>query len=206
MTNLVTLVSGRNSTALILSSLLTFALTACGGASVPTAVVNPAPSPAQGTSPAGGVGTQTLSAEESQILAAVNVARSQARTCGTTAYAATTPLTWNPLLAKAAKGHSQDLADTNFTADPNNPDLMHTGSNGSTPQQRIEAAGYTNWTTSGENFAAGYDVSQVVDAWLDSPGHCMNIMNPRFRELGVGYVYSDSARYHTYYTQDFGTR
>ncbi|ULH15603.1 CAP domain-containing protein [Deinococcus sp. KNUC1210] len=152
------------------------------------------------------VSTQTLSPEETQILAAVDVARSQARVCGTQSFAATTPLTWNTLLAKAAKDHSQDLADVDFTADPNHPDLMHIGSNGSTAQQRIEAAGYIGWTSIGENFAAGYDVSQVVDAWIASPGHCKNLMSPKFHEIGVGYVYSASAKYHTYYTQDFGTR
>ena len=206
MTQLVKSAQHRGSTALILGSLLALALTACGGSTVP-AVVNPTPSASQqGGTPVGGVSAQTLSPEETQILAAVNVARSQAHTCGSETFAATTPLTWNALLGKAAKDHSQDLADTDFTADPAHPELMHTGSNGSTPQQRIEAAGYTNWTSTGENFAAGYDVSQVVDAWLASPGHCKNLMSPKFREIGVGYVYSAAAKYHTYYTQDFGTR
>ncbi|GGR01228.1 CAP domain-containing protein [Deinococcus ruber] len=205
MTQLVKLVQNRGSAAFILGNLLVLALTACGGSTVP-AVVTPAPTTSQGASTGGTVSTQTLSPEEAQILAAVNVARSQARVCGTEAFAATTPLTWNTLLATAATAHSQDLANVDFTADPTRPDLMHLGSNGSTFQQRIEAAGYTKWTNIGENFAAGYDVSQVVDAWIASPGHCKNLMSPKFHEIGVGYVYSVSAKYHTYYTQDFGTR
>ena len=201
----------RRSAGLAAGMLLALALSACGssGSSVPTAVAansSATPAPAPISSPVSGVSTQTLTPEESQILAAVNAARAQARSCGTVSYAAAAPLSWNSLLARAAKGHSQDLADTNFTADNSHPDLMHVGSDGSTPQQRIERAGYTSWTTTGENFAAGYDVAQVVDAWIASPGHCSNIMSPKFREIGVGYVYSSAARYHSYYTQDFGSR
>src|ERR1700678_2476231 len=53
------------------------------------------------------------------------------------------PLAWNQDLANAAQGQSQYEADTQTQT--------HTGSGGSTTQQRIEAAGYTNPTSSGEN-------------------------------------------------------
>ncbi len=52
-------------------------------------------------------------------------------------------MAWNQDLANAAQGQSQYLA--------NNQIQSHTGANGSTPQQRIQAAGYTNPTSSGEN-------------------------------------------------------
>jgi uncharacterized protein YkwD len=46
----------------------------------------------------------------------------------------------------------------------------------------------------------------VVDAWMTSPGHCRNIMNPGFRVLGVGYAWSESEedRFKAYWTQTFG--
>ncbi|WP_425147914.1 CAP domain-containing protein [Deinococcus sp.] len=187
-------------------SLLLLALTACGNSSVPTAIAaTPAPGGVQSSGSSSGASTPTLSAEETQILTAVNAARASAHTCGTVAYAAAAPLSWNPLLAKAALAHSQDMAAASLTYDASNADLMHAGSDGSTPQQRITAVGYT-WTSSGENVAAGYEVSGVVDAWLASPGHCKNLMSPNFREIGIGYVYSQTAKYHSYYTQDFGSR
>ena len=48
------------------------------------------------------------------VLAEVNRARAQARTCGTRRFAATTPLRWNPALANAALAHSQDMAGRNY--------------------------------------------------------------------------------------------
>ena len=46
----------------------------------------------------------------------------------------------------------------------------------------------------------------VVSGWLQSPGHCANIMNPALRELGVGYAYNGNSTYRHYWVQDFGTR
>ncbi len=52
---------------------------------------------------------------------------------------------------------------------------------------RVEAAGYTGWMTLGENIAAGQTTPQeVVAGWMDSDGHCSNIMEPAFTEIGVG--------------------
>ena len=42
-------------------------------------------------------------------------------------------------------------------------------------------------------------------AWMESPGHCRNVLNPAFTELGVGYVErpDDPSRYFDYWTQVF---
>jgi uncharacterized protein YkwD len=51
----------------------------------------------------------------------------------------------------------------------------------------------------GENVAWNYPlVAELVAAWLGSPHHCENILNPEFTELGVG-------KAGTYWTQNFGT-
>lgn len=56
----------------------------------------------------------------------------------------------------------------------------------------------------GENLSAGRPTAKAtVDAWMDSPGHRENILNPDYRELGVGYIYAGNSRYHHYWVQLF---
>ncbi len=51
---------------------------------------------------------------------------------------------------------------------------------------RLSAAGY-RWQTAGENIATGYGTARgVVAAWMASPDHCRNILDPSFRNIGVG--------------------
>ena len=70
--------------------------------------------------------------------------------------------------------------------------FSHTGLNGSTAGERATAAGY-NWRTVGENIAAGFNSeSSVLDAWVNSPGHQANNINPNFEEFGLGYASSGS--------------
>ncbi|GAA0630536.1 CAP domain-containing protein [Streptomyces thermocarboxydovorans] len=99
-------------------------------------------------------------------------------------------VTVNSKLTKAAQDHSEDMAATG--------NMSHTGSDGSTPDQRITRAGYS-WSAYGENVAYGYSTpEQVMEGWMNSPGHRENILNCNFKEIGVG-------RSGTYWTQDFGT-
>ncbi len=75
--------------------------------------------------------------------------------------------------------------------------MSHTGSDGSDLRARADRQGY-DWSNLGENVAWGYTSPQsVVAGWLNSPGHCANIMNPTFTELGVGLQ-------GTFWTQLFG--
>lgn len=58
--------------------------------------------------------------------------------------------------------------------------------------------------TVGENIAAGQPTPEdVMDCWLSSPGHRANILNPDFRELGVGYLYREGEEYRHYWVQLF---
>jgi uncharacterized protein YkwD len=51
---------------------------------------------------------------------------------------------------------------------------------------RFSASGY-DWQAAAENIATGYTTPRaVVAAWMTSPGHCRNILNPAFRDLGTG--------------------
>jgi uncharacterized protein YkwD len=45
----------------------------------------------------------------------------------------------------------------------------------------------------------------VMDGWIASAGHCANLMNPRFKEVGVSCVPGTaSSRYNTYWTMNLG--
>ncbi|TSA88100.1 CAP domain-containing protein [Deinococcus detaillensis] len=181
------------------------ALTACGGANLPSpsagagaAVGSSEVSGGLGANSSKDAGPQDMTAEERMVLEQTNKARAVARTCGGQSFAAAGPLTWNGYLAKSARAHSQDMADKSY--------FSHVGLDGSTMIKRDEAAGYSAWQELGENIAAGYAIAVVVQGWIDSPSHCKTLMDPKYKELGVGYVYKQGTQYGTYWTQEYGTR
>jgi len=115
-----------------------------------------------------------------EFLDAVIQARAVGRMCGASNYGAAPPVSWNDNLAMAAYLHSFDMTTNQF--------FSHTGSDGSSPGDRITREGYL-WITYGENIAVGYStVADVMQGWLGSEGHCRNIMNPGFREIGAAYA------------------
>ena len=137
-------------------------------------------------------------AEGQKVLELLNSARTQPRQCGNRTFAPTTPLAWNTTLATAAEIHSRDMANNNY--------FDHKGRDGSTPGDRVELAGY-NAQQVGENIAAGQDTTRkLVDGWLASPGHCANVMNPEFRELGAAYAVDPKSDAGIYWTALFGTQ
>ena len=72
---------------------------------------------------------------------------------------------------------------------------------GTKPSERVQKEGY-DWRAVGENIARGQtSAEQVVTDWLESPGHCANIMKSTFTEIGLGY--KKSANGTPYWTQDF---
>jgi uncharacterized protein YkwD len=133
---------------------------------------------------------------EEEVLILVNEARAQGASCGGQSFGSTGPLTMNPALRCAARVHSKDMAERNYF-DHNNPD-------GEDPFVRMERAGYS-FFTAGENIAAGQMTPEMVmQSWMDSPGHCSNIMNPDFADLGVGAFSGTGAQFSIYWTQAFG--
>ncbi|MBV2111692.1 MAG: Ig-like domain-containing protein [Candidatus Thiodiazotropha sp. (ex Ctena orbiculata)] len=139
-----------------------------------------------------------MNTNDKVMLTLVNNARALTRTCGTTNYPATTPLAWHCNLEQAAQGHSTSMADNDY--------FNHTGIDGSTPGERISAAGYV-WRTYGENIAAGYSSAEsAMNGWLGSAGHCSNIMNSSFTEMGQAEARNAASTYGVYWTQNFGDR
>jgi uncharacterized protein YkwD len=114
-----------------------------------------------------------------RVLELVNEARAQARHCGREAFNATTPLKLSPALGNAALAHSLDMAARDY--------FDHRGADGSTAAARVTRTGYA-WRAVGENIASGVATAEeAVAGWLQSAGHCQNLMDPRFTDMGVAY-------------------
>ncbi|GHB02163.1 CAP domain-containing protein [Modicisalibacter luteus] len=134
-----------------------------------------------------------LTDRKREMLSRVNEARSQARQCGNQRFAAAEPLTWNCTLEAAAQAHSRDMAKKDY--------FSHTGPDGVGIQQRVSSRGYV-WRAVGENIAAGQaSIVAVVDGWMESPGHCRNIMNEAFTEMGMAKADDPGSMYSPYWTQ-----
>lgn len=133
---------------------------------------------------------------DQHVLELINESRQQARRCGRTEFASTTPLQKNAALERAAQAHAQDMAANNF--------LAHAGSSGSKPGDRATLAGY-DWSTYGENIAAGQTTAdEVVATWLASSGHCETLMNPHYTETGIAHAINRNSDKGTYWVQIFG--
>ncbi|SCE30702.1 Uncharacterized conserved protein YkwD, contains CAP (CSP/antigen 5/PR1) domain, partial [Streptomyces sp. Termitarium-T10T-6] len=121
-----------------------------------------------------------------QVAQLVNTERSK-EGCG--------PVSVNGLLNTAAQRHSADMAAQDY--------FSHTSQDGRDPGDRITAAGY-RWSTYGENIAKGQRTpADVMQSWMDSPGHRANILNCSFKEIGMGKVDSGGG---PVWTQVFGAR
>ncbi|NYT71528.1 CAP domain-containing protein [Halomonas sp. QX-2] len=137
-----------------------------------------------------------LNDQQQAMLSQINKARSQARQCGNQQYEAVESLAWSCKLEAAAKSHSEDMAENDY--------FSHTGPEGAGIEQRVGNQDYV-WQAVGENIAAGLtSASAVVEGWLDSPGHCRNIMNDAFTEMGMAKAEGSESRYSTYWTQTLG--
>jgi uncharacterized protein YkwD len=111
------------------------------------------------------------------MLSLVNAARTNNCKCGDDIKEAAPKLVWDELLEKAAQKHANDMARKKF--------FSHTGSDKSTVSTRVDKVKF-NWSIVGENIAMGHmDEATVVKGWMESPGHCKNIMNPEFKYIGV---------------------
>lgn len=120
----------------------------------------------------------------------VNQNRRQGARCGGEYFPSAGPVSWNDELTAAAQIHSNDMNANSF--------FSHTGSDNSSLADRVRKIGY-KYSTIGENIAMGETQTEelVVEGWMNSPGHCRNIMQGRFTEMGV-------ARSGIYWTQVFG--
>ena len=168
--------------------LAALALAACGGGG-DAAPEPPAPALA---ADAIGCGDPDFRATALRLL---NQRRAQGADCGNEGvFGPAAALAWDGRLEQAAYAHSLDMATHDY--------FDHVAPDGSTPADRVGAAGY-RWSAVGENIAAGYpDVAAVVDVWMTSPGHCANVMSPAFVDAGMACAAGAASRYGRYFTLD----
>lgn len=96
-------------------------------------------------------------------------------------------VTFDARLGRAAQVHANDMLA--------NGRLTHTGSDGTDAGQRIAREGY-DWITWGENIARGQsDEEAVLDAWVNSPDHQENNVDPDFEDFALAKAGSGSSQY-----------
>ena len=149
--------------------------------------------PGGGATPGGDPGS--AGAGEKEVFDLVNAERETA---------GVNPLSWSDALAELAKAHSNDMCDRGF--------FSHVNPEGEGPSDRGRAGHAGSYTFTpcvpdpfygvAENIAMGYSgASQVMEGWMNSPGHRANILNGSYTHIGVGQC--DNCGKH--WTQCFGT-
>jgi uncharacterized protein YkwD len=129
----------------------------------------------------------------SRALQLVNEARARGTKCGARVFAPAPAMSLSGTLAGVASGHAIDMAQHNY--------FEHVDLTGKSPADRVRAVGYKEKLV-GENIAYGPgSVEEVVQGWLDSPGHCENIMDPRFAQMGIAYSAGRTSRRGLYWVQ-----
>jgi uncharacterized protein YkwD len=128
------------------------------------------------------------------------------------------PLKLQDNLQNAAMWMAQDMAQHDY--------IRHTDRQGRDIPGRLNAFQYTGWTGLAENIGAGRKTpADIVQGWMDSPHHRDNLLNPDYREIGIGYFFQADDRdnvslsddkqlanelavgpYYHYWVQNFGRR
>jgi uncharacterized protein YkwD len=106
------------------------------------------------------------------------------------------PLRMCPALTRSADAYAREMSRDNT--------FSHTGTDGSTAQQRVAVAGYRP-SSVGENLAAGQPtVAAAIRGWRESPSHYATMTDPRFRHVGFGFAPGRGVPYATFWVQHFG--
>ncbi len=108
------------------------------------------------------------------------------------------------ILTQAARSHSLEMIDKGY--------FDHNSYNGESYSARLESFGYNSYEQVGENIAWGSgslaSPENIFQGWMESSGHRENILNPDYREVGIGTASGECEGYSgcTMYTADFGLR
>ena len=128
-----------------------------------------------------------------RALQLVNEVRARGARCGQRSFGPAPPVRLSDTLAGVAFGHADDMAKHNY--------FEHEDRTGRSPADRVRAVGYQEKLV-GENIAYGpKSADEVVQGWLESPGHCENIMDPRFAEMGIAFAAGQSSRRGLFWVQ-----
>lgn len=125
-----------------------------------------------------------VKSQENEVIRLLNVQRSKG---------GLQPLTQNWQLSRVARYKSQDMIDKGY--------FSHTSPTYGSPFRMMESFGI-RYSAAGENIAMGQrSPAEVMNAWMNSPGHRNNIMSPSFTQIGVGLAKDKNGR--MYWTQMF---
>lgn len=128
-----------------------------------------------------------------RALQLVNEVRARGTRCGERSFGPAPPVKLSETLAGVAFGHADDMAKHSY--------FEHADLSGRSPADRVRAVGYQEKLV-GENIAYGpKSADEVVQGWLDSPGHCENIMDPRFAEMGIAFAAGRAEKRGLYWVQ-----
>jgi uncharacterized protein YkwD len=131
--------------------------------------------------------------QATRVLQLVNEVRARGTRCGDRSFGSAPPVKLSGTLADVAFGHAADMARHNY--------FEHEDLGGHSPADRVRAVGYREKLV-GENIAYGpKSADEVVQGWLDSPGHCENIMDSRFAEMGIAYAAGQASKRGLYWVQ-----
>lgn len=125
-----------------------------------------------------------IKAIENEVIRLVNVERSKA---------GVPPLTTNWELSRVARYKSQDMINKGY--------FSHQSPTYGSPFDMMQNFGL-RFSSAGENIAYGQRTpAEVMNSWMNSPGHRGNILSPSFTQIGVGVAKTSSGVY--YWTQMF---
>jgi uncharacterized protein YkwD len=128
-----------------------------------------------------------------RVLQLVNEVRARGSRCGGKAFGPAPPLQLSGTLDSVAAEHAMDMARHEY--------FEHVDLGGHTPADRVRASGYREKLV-GENIAYGpTSADEVVAGWLHSTGHCENIMDPRFVEMGLALAPGRNSQHGLYWDQ-----
>lgn len=175
--------------AILAAALLSGILAGCGQAPL-SATAAPPDTATLGASPAAAMSDCEL--RRSAALRAINAARARAQQCGDRSMEAAPPLRWNTQLQWAATVHSRDMARNDY--------FEHRDPMGDSVRERVRLQNYP-WRHVGENIAAGSEnVEAAVAAWLRSPSHCENLMEPDYRDVALACAERPGTEFEIYWT------
>ena len=133
------------------------------------------------------------SSSATRVLQLVNEGRANGTRCGDRSFAPAPPLQASATLDTVAYEHAADMARHDY--------FEHVDLSGHTPADRVRAIGYREKLV-GENIAYGpTSAEEVVAGWLHSTGHCENIMDARFAEMGLAQASGQGSRRGLYWDQ-----
>jgi uncharacterized protein YkwD len=134
---------------------------------------------------------------EDEVLVETNRARAAGATCDQDVFGPAGPLEMNEFLRYSSRLHARDMGIKNY--------FEHMSQDGRTATERMRQAGFEGASPTGENIAAGQKTpADVVLAWMESPEHCRNIMDPDYNVIGIGFALLEGSEFGEYWVQNFG--